>query len=368
MKRCIVYIPYKLEEKGRGARMLRPRKMVQAFRDIGYDVTLVSGVSAERRELIREVKQRILQGEKFDFLYMESSTEPTLLTDPNHLPTHPFLDYGFLKFVKKHGVPVGMFYCDMFWKYDWYGRELPGWKRQCALMCYRYDVREYEKLLDVFYCPNAEAYPRVIGSAKLGKIAKVLLPGAEDIVVPDRVVGDFSEKPLTVFYVGGITEHYRIEELLKAIAMTENVRLILCCREAEWQSEQAKFAPYMCDRVEVVHRSGDELEAFYARADVGSLMFRNGEHMDITVPFKTFEYLAHELPILATKGTVFGQFTEDNGIGWNIENRAEVISGVLKEILAKPALLQAKRERCAEVKQKHLWTARAKQVVGDLSK
>ena len=103
MKKCIVYIPYKLEDKGQGARMLRPRKMVQAFRDIGYDVAMISGVSSERRGMIRDVKKRIAAGERYDFLYMETNTEPTLLTDPGHLPTHPFMDYGFFRFVKKHG-------------------------------------------------------------------------------------------------------------------------------------------------------------------------------------------------------------------------------------------------------------------------
>ena len=102
MKQCIFYLPYKLEEHGAGARMMRPRKMAQAFRDIGYEVAMISGVSSSRRKQIHDVKKRIAAGEKFDFLYMEASTEPTLLTDPGHLPTHPFLDYGFLEYVRKH--------------------------------------------------------------------------------------------------------------------------------------------------------------------------------------------------------------------------------------------------------------------------
>ena len=363
--KCIVYIPYKLEESGR-ARMIRPRKMAQAFRETGYEVVLISGVSSERRGMIRDAKKRIASGEKFDFLYMESNTEPTLLTDPHHLPTHPFLDYGFLKFVRRYGIPAGMFYCDMFWKYDFYGTELPGWKKQCALACYRYDIRQYEKLLDIFYCPNAEVFPQTIGSEKLGKIAKVLLPGAENIAVPAAVKRDFRAKPLTVFYVGGITRHYRIEELLKAIRMTEGTKLILCCRKDEWESERTTFEPFLCDRVEILHRSGPALEELYGQADVAALMFQPNAYMGMTVPFKTFEYLAHELPILATKGTVFGEFTEDNDIGWNIENDGKDIAGVLKEILAKPEILLEKQKQCAAVKPKHLWTARAEQVAREL--
>lgn len=368
MKKCIVYIPYRLEEKGQGARMIRPRKMAQAFTAIGYETELIAGVSAERRKRIRALKKRIRGGETFDFLYMETLTEPTLLTDPHHLPTHPFLDYGFLKFIRSRGIPIGMFYCDLFWKFSFYGTGLPAWKKQSALLCYRYDLRQYEKLLDIFYCPNAEAYPRKLGSEKLGKIARVLLPGADDLPAPfgGPRARDFAERPLTVFYVGGITRHYRIEELLKAIAMAPGVRLILCCRAEEWESENALFEPLLCDRVEIVHRGGEALEELYAQADLGALMFECNEYMGMTVPFKTFEYLAHELPVLATKGTVFGQFTEESGIGWNIENRAEGIAALLREIREKPEMLEKKRERCAQVKPAHLWTARARQVAEEL--
>jgi hypothetical protein len=213
--------------------------MAQAFRDIGTEVTLIAGVSAERRKMIREVKSRIRRGEKFDFLYMESNTEPTLLTDPHHLPTHPFLDYGFLKFVRKHGIPVGMFYCDMFWKFPFYGTELPGWKKKSALACYRYDLREYEKWLNIFYCPNAEVFPKVLGSEKLGRMARTLLPGAEDLPVSCDEARDFAERPLTVIYVGGITGHYRIGELLKAVGMTP---LFWCCMTVRWSMSALALA------------------------------------------------------------------------------------------------------------------------------
>ena len=53
MMRCIFYLPYELEAHGRSARMLRPRKMIQAFKDIGYEVCVIAGFSTERRKLIK---------------------------------------------------------------------------------------------------------------------------------------------------------------------------------------------------------------------------------------------------------------------------------------------------------------------------
>lgn len=370
MKQCIFYLPYKLEAHGSGARMMRPRKMAQAFRDIGYEVLMISGTSSERRPLIREAKKRIISGEKFDFVYAEANTEPTLLTDPSHLPTHPFLDFGFLKFAQKHGIPIGLFYSDLFWKYDGYGSGLPGWKRKSALMCYRYDIRQYEKILNRFYVPEAETFSRVLGSEKLTGIMSELPPGAENLAVTPRdpVHRDFSENPLTVFYVGGLGGNYQIAELLKAVHDSENVRLILCCREAEWEKEKPGFAEFLCDRVEVIHRSGDELEPYYARADVGSLLFRRGSYMDMAKPFKAYEYLGHELPVLSTKGTAIGSFVERYDIGWNIAYSAKAVQRVFQEIFEDPALLSRMRKNCKAAKAGNLWTCRAEQVVQDLVK
>lgn len=363
--RCIFYLPYRLDEHGAGARMMRPRKMAQAFRDIGYEVTMISGTSAERRGQIRDVKKRITAGEKFEFLYMESHTEPTLLTDPSHLPTHPFLDYGFLRFVKKHGIPEGLFYSDLFWKYEGYGAGLPGWKKKSALECYRYDIRQYEKLLDRFYVPDVKTFSEVIGSGKLSGIMAELSPGAENLTVPEKkeITG-----PLTVFYVGGLGGNYQIAEMIKAVHDTENVRLILCCRKTEWEREKPGFAEYLCDRIEVIHKSGDELAPYYDEADLGSLLFQRGSYIDMAKPFKAYEYLGHELPVMSTYGTAIGAFVEKNDIGWNIACSAKAIQRVFREIFEDPALLPRKRRNCRAAKAENLWTCRAQQVVKDLAK
>ena len=370
MKQCIFYLPYKLEEHGAGARMMRPRKMAQAFRDIGYEVAMISGVSSSRRKQIHDVKKRIAAGEKFDFLYMEASTEPTLLTDPGHLPTHPFLDYGFLEYVRKQGIPIGLFYSDLFWKYDGYGEGLPGWKKKSALMCYGHDIRQYEKLLDRFYVPDVKTFSAVIGSEKLTGMMTELSPGAENLAVTPREPGqrDFLKDPLTVFYVGGLGGNYQIAELIRAIHDSENVRLILCCRETEWEREKPGFAEFLCDRIEVIHKSGDELAPYYDAADIGSLLFKRGSYIDMAKPFKAYEYLGHELPVMSTKGTAMGNFVERYGIGWNIAYSAKAIQRVFREIYEDPALLSQMRRNCRDAKAENLWTCRAEQVVRDLVK
>ena len=365
MKRCIFYLPYRLEEKANGARMIRPRKMMQAFREIGYEVFEITGFSAERRQKIRGLKKSIAAGDKYDFMYTEAHTEPTLLTDPHHLPTHPFLDFGFFKYIRKQGIKIGLYYCDIYWKFDTYGVGLPAWKKAAAIRCYKYDIREYERWLNIFYIQELKLIDYT-DSKKLKEIGRELPPGADAIEAaprPERKAGD----PLRIFYVGGLSNLYEMEEVVKAVTATPGCELTLCCRKEEWEKEKHKYEPYMCDRIRIVHLNGDQLEGEYAKADLCSLLFRKTEYREMIKPFKALEYLAHEIPMLSTKGTAIGSYVEQNDIGWNVAYNEKSICRALQEILEDPALIAQKRRNCAAVKQQNLWTSRAEQVAKELS-
>ena len=318
MKKCIFYLPYKLDARGAGARMLRPKKMIQAFRDIGYDVFVIQGTASERKVLIKKLKTSISDGEEYSFMYAEASTMPTLLTDPGHLPLHPFVDYGFFRFVKQHGIKIGLFYCDVYWKFPNYAGSVKVWKRVCALQCYKYDIRQYKKYLDKFYVADKRVCDH-LGDHHLSEISSELPPGAENLTVERIIDTDYTNRPLRVFYVGGIGNHYQILELVRSVCETENTELIICCREKEWFQEKNKYEPYLCDRIRIVHNSGDELEQYYSKADICSLVFRRSVYMDMAKPFKAYEYLAHEIPVISTRGTGIGQFVEENNVGWRLD-------------------------------------------------
>ena len=76
MRRMIFHCPVK-NEGNPDASQLRPLKMIEAFRQIGYDVAVVYGDGAERKKSIAAIKRSIRGGVKYDFLYSESSTLPT---------------------------------------------------------------------------------------------------------------------------------------------------------------------------------------------------------------------------------------------------------------------------------------------------
>ena len=150
-KSCIFHVPNHIDKNAKSGSHIRPIKMIEAFRENGYDVDIVMGYGKERKRQIDEIRKKIRAGKKYDFLYSESSTMPTLLTEKNHLPLYPNLDFGFLKFCRKNGIKIGLFYRDIHWKFEKYRSEVSVFKRSFSIPMYKYDLRKYKKLVDVFY-------------------------------------------------------------------------------------------------------------------------------------------------------------------------------------------------------------------------
>lgn len=360
MKRCIFYLPYKLEKDGKRARMIRPVKMIHAFQENGYEVFCITGYATERKKAIRILKRRIKSGEVYDFMYAEASTMPMLLTEPHHLPIHPYLDAAFFTYVKRMGIPIGLFYPDVYWRFPEYGEGLSFIKKQLGIINYQIDLKIYEKTLHSFYLPSWKM-GHYVGSRSLMERVKELPPGTDLVTVAHE-----RQDLLTVFYVGGLGGHYRIEELLKAIRETPSCRAVICCREDEWNREKETYLPILCDRVEIIHKSGKELELYYNQADIGALMFPPMEYRDFAMPVKAFEYLAHELPMLATKGSSVGEFVEKHGLGWTLKNTSDSISELLETITRHPEVLDEKRSCCSKEIENNTWRSRAQQVAEDL--
>ena len=108
-KRCIFHIPNYIDKTSKSGSSVRPQMMIKAFEEIGYHVDYVMGYGKERKSQIEKIKRNIRNGVKYEFLYAENSTTPTLLTEKNHIPKYPFLDFGFFKFCKKYGIKIGLF-------------------------------------------------------------------------------------------------------------------------------------------------------------------------------------------------------------------------------------------------------------------
>ena len=99
-KRCIFHYPNPISDKMSAGSSVRPNQMLNAFKLCGYIVDDVTGYGSERKQKIREIKKNIKNGVKYDFVYSESINIPTVLSEENHIPIYPFLDFSFFTFCR----------------------------------------------------------------------------------------------------------------------------------------------------------------------------------------------------------------------------------------------------------------------------
>ena len=66
-KQCILHVPNYIDPAGRSGSSKRPLKMLQAFRNCGYEVDCVMGYGKDRKSSIERIKKRITEGVKYDF-------------------------------------------------------------------------------------------------------------------------------------------------------------------------------------------------------------------------------------------------------------------------------------------------------------
>ena len=56
-KRCIFHIPMYIEQNGKSGSNVRPIKMLQAFKNIGYKVDVVMGYGKDRKQQINMIRR-----------------------------------------------------------------------------------------------------------------------------------------------------------------------------------------------------------------------------------------------------------------------------------------------------------------------
>jgi len=364
MKRIIFHVPYHVNIHHASGTNIRPLKMLKAFEDLGYHVDKIYGRAQQRKLAINEIKESINNGDKYDFLYSESSTEPTLLTEPHHLPLHPFIDFGFFKFCKKNNIPIGLYYRDIHWRFPFYSTNLPYWKAFFAKLFYRYDLIQYRKYVDVLYLPSQQMIDYLPDN--LRDRIRLLPPAADTRELATKSVN--IKGGLDLLYIGGLRGHYEVSEMLKAIEEGSDIRLTLCCRKDDWEKEKATYEPLLNRNIELVHRRGEELLELFAKADITMFFVKPGEYMSFAIPIKMYEYMSHLKPIIVSDQIAATDFVKENNTGWVVQYKADELKSTLKRIFNNPELLQKKVENIRKILGQHNWISRARQVSKDLIK
>ena len=366
MKRCIFHYLHPIEDKPGIGSALRPNQMLQAFRDIGYEVFVIAGYSSERIKKIREARVSIRNGVKYDFVYSESVNDPTLLSDADHFPRHPFADFCFLKFCRKNRIPVGLFYRDVYWKFPIFRDSVSLLKRMILKPMFAYDLFQYRKCLDLMFLPTM----RMQQYALPGFSSRELPPGG--VLRPDsyekRRAATRDPNTLRIFYVGSLSSLYDNRLLFQAVQETPGVYLTVCTHKQQWESVRPSYEAYLCDRIKVVHKSGSELQVYYETTDVAAYCLNHNEYLDMAMPIKVFEAISYGTPLLVTSIYSIAKMVQREDIGWVAETSVAGIRKILEQLLTHPEQIRQKTENTILAAQRNTWQCRALQAADVLTK
>jgi hypothetical protein len=359
MKRMIFHIPMELNPNLHSGSQIRPRKMIEAFERIGYSVSLVMGDVGKRKRQISSIKAEIEKGIEFEFVYSESSTMPTALTEKHHFPKNPFLDFRFLRYCKNQNLKVGLFYRDIHWGFSQYKEKVSFFKRQITTIFYKYDLVMYKSFVEILYLPSVKMFDYIPFNFK-GSV-KALPPGVVEIENSEYVK---RSAELSVIYVGGLGGGYDLRLFGMVMNEQSNIRLNLCTREKEWQNNKKDYGN---SNIIVHHESGDGLAKIYEQSSIASLFVFPSVYWDFVMAIKLFEYIAYRKPIIAVKGTAVGEFIENNDIGWVVDYEKEVLVDLLAHLKQNSDEIELKRANMCRVGNENTWTSRASQVADELN-
>ena len=356
-KRIIFHLPLKIDPNRYSASQIRPIKMLQAFESIGYDVDVVMGYANERKASIKRIKKNIEDGVKYDFMYSESSTMPTLLTERHHYPTHPFLDFNFFKFCKNNGIKIGLFYRDIYWCFP---ENIVSWKNKVAKYFYHYDLQMYNKYIDVLFVPSVKMVKYLPVTLNLSIIG--LPSGATLKFFPNN---ESNDKIINMIYVGGFGKGYEMETLFKVIKNIPSIKLTICCREDDWNMVKETYEPLLSSNISIIHKHGEDLERLYGSVDLCSLFVEPSIYRTFAMPFKLIEYIGHGCPVLASQGTLAADYITENKVGVVAKYDCDSLSDVLSSLTKKE--IKKLKHTTREFALTQTWNERARTVVHSLT-
>jgi glycosyltransferase involved in cell wall biosynthesis len=371
-KRMIFHFPGEVSLGTTSGTSIMARRMLQGFKDIGYEVCDVSGNSRERARAVIAAKAWIDSTGPPEFLYSESVNFPTSLTDSRHLPRHPFMDFGLLRYAHQRGVPVGLFYGDMYWRFPVYRSLVAAWKRAITIPLFKHDLSEYARHLDVLFVPSMTFADLLPSQLRSSVPIRLLHPGGVLNIghTTTRMNG-----PLECLYIGQISPpEHDITSLLQAAQALEDdsVTITVCCPRESWLAAKSHYAETLGgvipSNVTVVHRRVLELDELYASADV-FVMPLSSPYCRLAQPLKMFDAIAHGLPIIVADDgqSEAGSLVTHDGIGIQVTCSGLAIATVLRSFMCDPEQLNLLKANTIRQAPMHTWDHSAEMVADVLS-
>lgn len=362
-KKCIFHYPMPFDYEKKNGSSLRPISMLEAFKECGYDVEVISGYGNERKGNIKKIKNNVKSGIKYDFLYSESLTQPTLLSEKDHIPRYPFLDFSFFNFCRKNHIPVFLYYRDMHWKFATYKESVAWYKKIITIPLYKYDLYRYFKNVDILYCPTEKFKEFGLNGFNI----KALPPGCtiNSNVIEYKMNRMKTDNIIRVFYVGGVAGLYDISLFLRGMMSCGRVFLTICTLEDHWNEHKEYLQKWMNKRVKIIHKNSNQLEEYYKNADVSLFCKAQDLYTDMAVPIKTKETLGYGTPIIVSDNLAVAKDVKEGGYGWIVKPEPQAIQDLLEYLCDNPNEINEKTYNAIQASHDNTWKARAEQVVKD---
>ncbi len=358
-KSCIFHAPWAVNNECLVPSEIRPRRLIEALQNIGYQVDVVMGHAKQRAIAIRQIKSNIKNGKKYDFLYSESSTLPTILTETHHYPLHPFLDFSFFSFCKKNNIPIGVFLRDIFWAFPGKYRQFNFLKEQITTAFHKYDIYKYNQFLDALFLPSTRMTPYVKGLHS--SIPCVDLPPGTDLFDCPK------ERDRRVFaHVSGISSALRnIDALFDVFSQMPELKLIISFPEKLWSHCKSNYHHKITPNIEIVHYRSNELNKIYDLAGYSLYFAHENTYNSIGVPYKLYEYISYETPIISNRNNAVSNYIEENHVGYICNNDS---TDLLRLIQSLPNYedYEIIRQNIRLCKAANTWEIRAEQIAKTL--
>jgi glycosyltransferase involved in cell wall biosynthesis len=361
--KIIFHIPWEIKKDQFSATAIRPVKIIEAMKAEGHEVSVIWGKGAERRRLFKDLIKRIKDKEKFELVYSEASTAPNFLASGlmDGL-LYGLMDHFYLWRLKQMGLPIGLFYRDLYWVFPSVMRSLSLVKRIVMYTFYWVDLLFYKKYLKKIFFPSGNMHEFFPWKTFRHT---VLPPGLESTNrTPEKKQ---NSEVLELFYVGGLSVAYDMKLIFQAINKSEDVKATICVRETEWAKEKSRYLPYLNpDKITIIHKQKKELEPFLNKADVGILFLKPEGVRVFMLPAKVFEYMEYGLSILSAQGTIAGKFIEEEDVGWNIPYDSDSIEQWLNTAKEKKANIRERKMQIMKRAKNHTWQKRVQRIISEL--
>lgn len=357
----LLYIAFvDLNEPANSGSSVRPQQMLHAFQKIGCSMKVLDGWHNKRKERRAHVKEvmRWLDTHQVRYCYVEPPSGPFFVRE----------DLMLLKKLHKMGVPIGLFYRDIYWRFKSQYTKINPLKFFLIQCLQRRDLAVFKKTVSLFYFPTMQ----MVNIADFHVPFAILPPGAD---ASELGSSDFSEmdrihnaEVLTLFFVGGLSPRYGFDILLDAVKTINQkqlrLRLTVACRAQEWLDFQQRYAIEKWDWLTIRHVSfGDGLEELYQQVDFSVLPLRKNAYTDFAISVKLFEYAGYGKPVLCTDLEAMSQIVQENGLGWVCKDNAEDMARVLESIIVdRPSIIE-KKENIKRFLPENTWEARAQEVL-----